>query len=320
MAIEVFLNDLSLPSGAVPLETACGHLRSIVSSLRALKKLNGDVVLNSDLGLNAITLGDGHSVAALRNSQLCVEEGQFLKRLQDRSPFDRVIEAAGGEDFVLTEFKISEAGGDFAGATAKALGLSWALDGVGLSFETHAAWQITPVPLIRYEMDFETGELSELAIDARNITATIGTAPFEAFLRQPPPPAVVDGADLWARRAELFPNLLFLPRVRGQVEALLAGDRVLAAAVRRLGDIDASVGAWAADGTAAPQWTCYMRPESGTRINKGLVDFANADGVTETYSDHADFGPAEGRIHILLKTEPARCAVVGHIGRKLGIG
>lgn len=63
-----------------------------------------------------------------------------------------------------------------------------------------------------------------------------------------------------------------------------------------------------------------MRPESGTRIQKGFVDFAGADGLVETYSDHADFGPAEGRIHILLKTDPTRHAVVGHVGRKLGIG
>lgn len=177
MAIEVFLNDLSLPTGTVPLETACAHLRSIVSSLRALKKINDDVVLNSDLGLNAISLGDGHSIAALRNSQLCVEEGQFLKRLQDRSPFDRAIEAAGDQDFILTEFKISEVDGDFAGATAKALGLSWALDGVGFSFETHPAWQITPIPLVRYEVDPETGDLTELAVDARNLTVTIVTCP-----------------------------------------------------------------------------------------------------------------------------------------------
>lgn len=320
MAIEVFLNDLSIPTGRVPLETACAHLRSVVHALRELKRIDDNVILNSDLALNAISLGDGHSIAALRNSQLCVEEGQFLKRLQDRSPFDRVIEITGGQDFALIEFKISDTGSEFDGAIARALGLSWSLDGISFSFETHATWHTTPVRLIRYELDRETGELTELAVEARNLTATTGTTPFEEFLRRPPPPAAVDGVDLWARRGDLFPNLKFLPRVRGQVEGLMAGDRVLAAAVRRLGDIDASVGVWANDGTASPQWTCYMRPESGTRINKGLVDFADADGATATYSDHADFGPAEGRIHILLKTEPSRHAVVGHVGRKIGIG
>lgn len=319
MAIEVFLNDLSLPTGRVTFEAACGHLKSIVASLRALKKINGEVVLNSDIGLNAISLGEGYTIAALRNNQTCVEEGLFLKRLQDRSPFDRVIEAIGEQDFTLTEFRIPD-GSAFAGRTAKALGYSWALDGIGFSFDTHAEWQVTPVRLIRHEIDPETGDFSELPIDVRNLNAAVGLAPFEEFLRQPPPPAVVDGTDLWMRRAELFPNLLFLPRVQGQIETLLAGDRVLAAAVRRLGDIDASIADWATDGTAVPRWRCYMRPESETRIKKGLVDFAGSDGVTETYSDHADFGPAEGRIHIILKTYPTRHAVVGHVGRKLGIG
>lgn len=320
MAIEVFLNDLSLPSGPVPLEAACDHLRSIVSSLRQLKKIDGDVFLNSNVGLNAISLGEGHSIAALRNSQLCVEEGQFLKRLQDRSPFDQVIGATGEQDFALTEFKISNPDGDFDGEIAEALGLSWALDGISLSIETHAIWRSTPVRLMRYELSDETGEICEIAVEARNLTATIGTLPFEEFLRRPPPPVAVDGGDLWARRAELLPNLIFLPRVRSQLESLMAGDRVLAAAIRRLVDIDASIGAWAKSGTAMPQWTCYMRPESETRINKGLVTFTDADGMTAVYSDHADFGPAEGRIHILLKTEPTRHAVVGHVGRKIGIG
>ena len=198
--------------------------------------------------------------------------------------------------------------------------MSWALDGIGLSFETHAIWCATPVSLKRLEVDVESGELSETLVEARNLSAGLGAMPFEEFLKEPAADPVVDGADLWARRAELLPCLTFLPRVRGQLEGMKSGERVFVSALRRLHEINSNVQRWRDSGDPHPNWSCHMRPESENRINKGLVDFVDAEGVKATYSDHADFGPAEGRIHIRLEAKPSRHAIVGHVGRKIGIG
>jgi hypothetical protein len=320
MAIEVFLNDLSVPAGHVVVEAACEHLKGLVKALRAVRKINDDVILNSAIAINALSLGDGNSIAALRNSSLCVEEGQFLKRLQDRSPFSLAIEDAGYDGLELTEFRIEEGTGDYSGQVATALGLSWALDGIAFSFDTHEFWNASPVRLTRSELDPSSAEIVQLAVEARNLNPSSDTAQFADFLRTPGPVAIVDGGDLWARREELFPSLHFIPRVRAQIEGMRAGDRALASATRRLSEIEASVKRWAENASAVPEWSCYMRSESASRINKGLVNFADDEGTTITFSDHADFGPGEGRIHIFLRTLPTRHCVVGHVGRKLGIG
>ncbi|MGF6227145.1 hypothetical protein QFZ27_001100 [Inquilinus ginsengisoli] len=320
MSFEIFLNDLSIPEGAVALEPACNYLKSIVSVIRELRKINPSVVLNSDIQLNAISIGDTYSIAALRNANKCVEESQFLKRLQDRSPFDRVVEVLKAPDFAVVEYQIAVGEHEFAGKMAKAFGLACLLDGLGVSFASHPLWHSTSVALNRIELDSDSEEITETLVFARNVAQSGDVAIFAELLRASTIPTFSDGAELWERRGAIFPNLQFIPRVKAQIEHLKSGDRVLYAAARRLGDIDADVGDWSSRDAAVPTWRCFVRPESATRINKGLVDFSDAQGVVQTFSDHADFGPAEGRIHFKLQTEPVRHALIGHVGRKLGIG
>ncbi|WP_156390667.1 hypothetical protein [Caulobacter sp. Root487D2Y] len=320
MSFEIFLNDLSTPDGAIALEPACEHLRSLVSVIRELRKLSSDVILNSDIELNAISIGETYSIAALRNASMCVEEGQFLKRLQDRSPFDKVVELLGAPDQSMVEYRIATGEHEFAGKEAKAFGLSYLLDGLGVSFASHPFWFATSIPLNRIELDSDTGEISEAIVSAKNVAQSSDVVTFAEFLRASAIPAFSDGSELWARREEIFPYLRFIPRVRAQIEQLKFGDRVLVSAAKRLSDINDDVGAWSSSSAGVPTWKFFVRPESGTRINKGLVNFNDEQGEVQTFSDHADFGPAEGRIHFKLQTEPFRHALIGHVGRKLGIG
>ena len=131
-------------------------------------------------------------------------------------------------------------------------------------------------------------------------------------------PSFRSGADLWEHRATLLPNLVFIPRTRDQLEAILEGDPVLESVWTKLIGIDRAIEAWRRTNSAHPVFPFNVRPESRRRM--GLVSFNDANGVSRSFSDHTDFAPGEGRLHFIVEAEPVRHALVGHIGRKLGIG
>jgi len=155
-------------------------------------------------------------------------------------------------------------------------------------------------------------------VDALNACSHNQLVAHAPALREALTPTVEDGQALWARREELFPYLRFIPRTRQQLEGLQGGDPVLASVVEVLTDIDEAVGHWARTGTAHPVYPFSVRPES--RPRKNLTEFRDADNVKREFSDHCSFGPIEGRVHLILETAPSRHALIGHVGRKLGIG
>ena len=86
----------------------------------------------------------------------------------------------------------------------------------------------------------------------------------------------------------------------------------------KLSGINKAVSEWASGSVPYPIFPFNVRPESSTR--KKFVKFNDSDDIERTFSDHADLAPTEGRIHFLLLSEPKKHALVGHVGRKLGIG
>jgi hypothetical protein len=131
-------------------------------------------------------------------------------------------------------------------------------------------------------------------------------------------PTIAHGAELWNRRAELLPNLVFIPRTRAQLEDIRPGDPMLNQAWIKLSGIDKAIEAWKVTNGRYPMFPFNVRPESRTR--RALAEFRDCEGNICIFSDHCDLAPTEGRIHFMVRTDPRRHALIGHIGRKLGIG
>src|SRR5262249_8908510 len=118
----------------------------------------------------------------------------------------------------------------------------------------------------------------------------------------------------------LFPNLEFISRVRSQIEGFRAGQREFDNAYQKLWGLEKAIERWKATNDVTPNYGFYVRGESPSRINEGHVDFRDDDGVSRTFSDHADFGPSENRLHFIVLHDPQRRCLIGHVGRKIGIG
>lgn len=123
--------------------------------------------------------------------------------------------------------------------------------------------------------------------------------------------------ELWAKRQEVFPNLVFGSDVEGHLAKLRA--RLFHTVVNKLGQLDTTAGGWHDAGGAMPPWTCHVTNESERlRNNTTLREkrrFRSHSGDRALFLWHARFGSG-GRIH--LRFDPERREVeIGYIGGHL---
>ncbi|MCX5514324.1 hypothetical protein C3941_14710 [Kaistia algarum] len=317
MPLQLFLNDLSSSTEATPRAQAIAYLKGLVATIRAARRIDSRLVLNCALPLNELLLGPETTVASVRNDGICVEESQYLKALNNRAPLDYALAEGGGPDPSEFEYRICANDTVPGGAVANSLGLAHLLKGLGISLATNDLWRSPSVQLDLLILAAD-GEISQKVVWARNAAEPHSVLIHEPELREELRPPFNSGLEMWAQRAELFPNLEFIPRTKAQIESILTGNPFLEQVWIKLAGIDRAIAAWDATKAPHPMFPFNVRPESKTRL--ALVHFRDQNGVERTFSDHADLAPIEGRVHFIVSTEPRRHALIGHVGRKMGIG
>ena len=323
MPLQLFLNDLSIPQEAVPHAKAINSLKSLVSTIKNLKQLDSRLVLNSYISLKDLQIGTDWNIAALRNNGECVEENQFLKNLNNTAPFKASLANIEGPDGSTVDYQLTEEAPVQSGTSAEALGLAHFLDGLGVSFSLHPYWDHSSIPLDRLELSHDGTSHSRRVI-ARNVSNVDGVPGHRDWILKLDDLALVDGRkvdngrELWKFRSELFPNLVFIPRTQGQMEGIVKGDPLFKELQKKLKGIDQAIAHWQMNFVSYPTFPFHVTPESATREN--LTRFKDEQGEYRVFSDHARITPGGNRIHFIIETNPKKHALIGHIGRKLGIG
>lgn len=319
MPLQLFLNELSAPNEQIARAVSVGHLRQLVSTVREARRIDPSLILNSDVPLSNFSLGEGVTIASIRNDGECVEESLYLKTVNSRAPLTLVATegAEGCRDPELCEYTLRTVAPVCPGEAALGLGFAHFFDGMSLSFATHDFWLEHSIELDLSTLD-ATSEIITTQVAARNADCPAAIATHADALRALITPTFTSGAELWERRAELLPNLIFIPRTRAQLQAILPGDPMLDQAWIKLRGIDQAIDGWKLTQGPHPMFPFNVRPESRSR--RALAQFENGEGQTLTFSDHCDLAPTESRIHFIVETVPHRHAIIGHIGRKLGIG
>lgn len=283
--------------------------------VREAHHLDDVILLNSAVPVAQLQFGEQWPLSILRNDRDCVEENRYLRRIQDRAPFDAALADVGGGYDV--EYRILPNAPIAAGEIAMGLGLAHQTSGLSISFNSHPSWCERDLRLLRRRLD-EGDDLIDDEVMAANATSLADIEHHRASFYDPEP--VTSGVELWACRGELFPCLAFIPRTRAQIEGLLRGEPRLQAIIGKLRGLNGAIEQWGATGAEHPLFTFKVRNESDSRIQRGLVNFHDEAQVTHVFSLHCDFTPGEGRIHFLLESHPTRIALIGHVGGKIGIG
>jgi len=319
MPLQLFLNELSAPNEQLARAVSVGYLQQLVSTVREARRIDPALILNSDVPLANFSLGAGATIASIRNAGECVEESLYLKTVNNRAPLTLAAaeSAESNRDPALCEYRLRSVAPVSPGETALGLGFAHLFDGLGLSLATHDFWLGHFVELDLSTFD-AADEITTSNVTARNADCPAAIANHAEALRASIMPTFADGAELWERRAELLPNLVFIPRTRAQLHAILPGDPMLEQVWIKLSGIDQAIAVWKVTKGSYPMFPFNVRPESRSR--RGLAEFENNEGKKLIFSDHCDLAPTESRIHFIVESVPQRHAVIGHVGRKLGIG
>ena len=189
-------------------------------------------------------------------------------------------------------------------------------DAIAVSVPSAPAWDRDRVRVEFLELlPDETFGHADEEID--NLARSVHAGPIrgrhrERLLRQ-----CSDSADLWSRRARVFPALTFGPDVEGHLARLNAG--LFGTLLNRLADLDESARVWAADGGGTPPWTTLVTAESNRTMNnpklRGARRFRSASGERVLFEWHARFGSG-GRIHLRFDGR-TRVVEIGYIGGHL---
>ena len=189
-------------------------------------------------------------------------------------------------------------------------------DNIAVSMPSEAVWDRDWTPITFHEL-LPDGSLGQAEEEIDNLARSVHASPIserhsERLLRQ-----CSDGADLWSRRAQVFPHLTFGMDVEVHLARLNAG--LLGTLLNRLANLNATAADWAATGGDAPQWTTLVTSESqSTMDNPKLREarrFRSASGARVLFEWHARFG-SSGRIHLRLDAR-ARKIEIGYIGNHL---
>lgn len=210
----------------------------------------------------------------------------------------------------------------YNGSNCIGLGLSSdkIFNSIAFSFESNE-WNLSTYPVqITSIQEANNGELEEYteSATARNISNVPHTEVHRQFINSNVINTVLSGRELWEKREDLFPNLIFCESVRSQIISIPANSISFAQIIGRLFDLQNSAIRFDNTPPKPIDFLTKTTPESNGRIQ----DFGNRltilcpDKQNRLFSWHARYTPGAGRIHIFpIKSE--RRIVVGYIGQKI---
>ncbi|SEC39052.1 hypothetical protein [Rhodobacter sp. 24-YEA-8] len=302
MTFIAFLNELSFPIGAVDEEGAEAAVMGLTKTLQSLRRIHSSAALHSSVPLASIPLGGeqwlGQIMAKGRNR----DEWRFLRGFENRAPFRVKL----GEAFGLeAEYRHND-------VRADGLGLSHTVGTLGVSFAAEP-WLVATVALHRISLD-DSGECEEQVVEVNHASTPSHVKGHEEWLRRMVGEQVRDGEELWTRRAEIFPHLLFLPRTEPHLRAFKAGEIRLASAQHALMDLEIAAARWNTNDAAMPTFLTKTSPEGETRSN--LFNFKDLSGVQRCFDWHSRYTPGAGRVHFWCDRSSGRLTIA-HVGEKV---
>ena len=313
---ELVLNHASVATS--DLETATRWLKQLAIGMASLNRLGiGRSELRMGRHLHEIECTDRatmYDVMFSLKKSGARDEYQYLSRLSSKAPLLESVNKDVEDKFTRCEVTGLDARGLSPEDGAPLLYCAIA-DGIAVGFPSEPVWVQDQIDVYFAELSPDGDELGEAAESIDNLTrpehADAISERHRANMRD-----TSNFGELWARRSEIFPNLLFGPDVESQLERI--NPSALSAITKKLSMLDGDTAKWRTANTAIPEWSCRVRPESNSiRNNPSLIEarrFRSRSGNSEIFEWHADFG--YDRIHLRFDAK-RREVEVGYIGPHL---
>ncbi|MDF5721696.1 MAG: hypothetical protein PUP91_14700 [Rhizonema sp. PD37] len=311
MDLEMVLNELSLRTSAGDIQTARQLMSELISTLRQATTSGVNRVLRTHSDINSIELAPSYSVVQWRNDpNVDQEQRRFFRTLTAKAPFCTDVVEEIKNDFELSEVL-------HQGELAIGLGFALVSDALAVSLPSNSRWDCSRLVLEVTQVD-ESEELIDKTVELVHASRGYHVQEHADWIYKRISIDVSDGFDLWERRAELFPSLIFCSRVSKQLESLGSGDPMLGQVRSRLSELDDFCKSWTTGSFNRDNLKSKASPESDSRLNqfRQKLTFKCPDGRERIFSWHVRITPGAWRLHFSVESGPGTI-IIGYIGSKI---
>jgi hypothetical protein len=311
MELQLILNDLSLNPSARDI----AHARSCMTdfiflTVRAVRR-GARSVLRVPKGFEAGILSDGYPLARWRNDpEVDLEQRRYFNTVVSKVSYLDGLPVV-EDQLALIEY-------EFDGLAAKGLGVASALDGLALSVKFTDRWNRPLVPLQRQWVETDgDGQILSSLEEVHHASEVDHIEIHSDWIRERLHSGVKDGADVWRRKHELLPGLVFCNRVEGELEVIRSTHVMLKPVYDRLRELDKYARFWEAGPFDPTQLPSNVTPESQGTIEEHETEltFRCPDGKSRLFTWHARMTPGGWRLHFFPDGVNRRI-IIGRIGKK----
>ncbi len=237
------------------------------------------------------------------------DERLFLKRLATQSPY--LIDLPESQSEVQGyDFKID-------GKTALGCGIAYLLGGMSISLRSDPKWD-TPSLEVVVEQLGEEGIVHK-TVEIVHASCVDHIRHHVNWIKGQIVYRIHTGGELWDRRGELFPSLIFCSSVEKQVRRLEYGTSMLDPVVRHLFELQRFCQSWTNGTFDKDKIPLRVSPESEPTLLQFAKErtFVSPDGVERVFSWHTKINYNAWRIHFDFDNDNPSTLIVGYIGQHL---
>jgi len=311
MDLEMVLNELSLRIPADNIQAARQRMSDLITTAQTAAELGVNPILRTHSQFYATVLAPEYSLSDwLVDRNVDREKSRFIL-LSAKTPILADLQNSEVEDRnLLSDFY-------FEGESTEGLKIAYLLESLALSIQSKPQWEFSHLVLEATWLEDEETFNSE--------TITVFHASKVEHIQEHTPwiqnrlrTSVRDGIDLWNRRSELFPSLIFCETVNQQLQNLGSGNPILRQAVKKLFELENYCKSWTSGSFNPDQLPSKVTPESESRLQKlkNKLTFVCPDGNERIFSLHVRMTPGAWRLHFSADLGPGKI-IIGYIGSKI---
>ncbi|MBF0539356.1 MAG: hypothetical protein HQL03_14005 [Nitrospirae bacterium] len=199
------------------------------------------------------------------------------------------------------------------------LGAAHLLNSMSISLDNDPQWDKTSIGLLKSFFNDETNKIVQEPIKINHVSKPSHIDSHQKWIENKKRKSLFDGKELWLKRKDKFPNLIFCERVKKQITDL--GNVHFEQVKNDLFELDDFCSRYQ-EGSLDVHKFPKLTPESEGRLNKlkDKLTFECPDKENRLFSLHTRYTPGPGRIYIYLHVDDSskhNKLIIGYIGRKI---
>ncbi len=318
MSVELVLNELSHQTYAPNIYTAREWMTTFRETIQAAVQIGTKQILRTGQIFYQIKLTRDYTIAQwLNDSGVDRDERLYIKTLTTKYPYlENFAPIEGVTPVELMDVYYND-------QRAEGFRYAYWMDALAISFLSNSQWDRAIIEgLVLQYMEPESDEITEEMICIPHASKPEHVDTHREWISHRVQDSIHDGTDIWYRREELFPALIFCESVRQQLRQIHSSHPLLRQVKERLQELQRYCDHWDSGPFDPSQSLIKGRPRTESQAT--LQQYGNfrtflcPDGHRRIFTWHISLNPGSWRLYF-FPLESTRKIIIGYIGPHLPI-